>query len=798
MDSNGTHFALLHGPQDFPARPGQGCAWDEAADALMLGQAQRPRLAGLPFPQALSAWQAARPLVRDAQGQLGLFSDDARQLLFSPGWPVSGPQPVLAESEAHTGASQAALELAPVTAPAATRYRDMHLGGDGRLALAASDGAGDHRLQLVHLARRWQRQCSLPGAPRRVWVDTSNRIWVAADDSLALCSGGPLPQPYSPRPGTFVPEPVNPHTLTVHWQQALPESEGVLALTADGAHLYLLVWRRSPKPAGFEQQILARPLTTEADLPFTPLALPGGLPFATDLGALGPGRLALMVPHDDTADPGFSRPDLPVVDVDPGAGRARLRPRRYPQLSQRLARFVASADGRVRYLSAQGPLELLPLAQARFPARGQAEPAGPLDAGRPRNLWHRLCVEACIPPGCRLEIRARSWEAGEAPGPWLAQPPPLWRPIASELPFHAGWRPPVPGQSGLFEVLLQRPDGAVRELRGRYLGLRLELSGDGRHSPAVHALRAYYPRFSWQQAYLPGHFHQQQAPGGEGTANGADVRERMLAGLEGMLTPIEDRIAAAEVWLDPRATPADHLPHLAGLLGTRLPGQWPEARQRAWVAAQGELQRRRGTLAGLVLALDIATDGAVGRGQIVPVENYRLRRTLATVLGLNLDDRHHPLTLGTGQSGNSLIGEGLILTDAQARDFLALFAPELATGAADAAAVARFFDRYAHRLSVVLHGPARRLRQTVEELLAEQAPATTRWRVVESDHPFVPGLSPLLGIDTYLEIRPPWRPLILDDSHLGREAMVRNPPVLSPGYGGRPPRPDRPDGGPGH
>ena len=336
---------------------------------------------------------------------------------------------------------------------------------------------------------------------------------------------------------------------------------------------------------------------------------------------------------------------------------------------------------------------------------------------------------------------------------------------------------------GLFEILLQRDDGPVRQLKGRRLQLRLRFTGDGRHSPAVAAMRVYLPRASWQESYLPSHFRQHASVEDvAGQANGADLRDRFLASLEGMLTPIEDRIAAAEVWLSPMAAPEDHLDRLAAIVGGTVPGHWPQARRRRWIAVTSELQRTKGTMAGLCLALDILTDGAVTRGHIVPVENYRLRRTMATILGLDVDDRDHPLTLGSGQSGNSIVGPTLILSEDHARDFLALFAPELAESTGDAAAVEAFFDRYSHRLSMVVHGPTRALIDTIEQAMPDHVPAGMQWKLLETDRPFVLGLSPLLGIDTLLEASPAWRAVVLGDTFLGREGILQSPSAFAPDF----------------
>ncbi len=799
MDSNGTRFLLLNSAADFAEQSGD-CGWDAALKAFTLARRDMPRLPELPAEQARDALAAAAPLVLDGHGQYGRVSGDGRRFEFALRWPAAEPdwRPVLAELAGDGAPSLEALVLDPVDAPADTAFSDLHIGGGGLAALA---WRGAHRsgLTLVHLRARWQALCDLePGfAPKRVWVDGENRVWLAGDAALALCRGGPLPQPYAPRPERFEPDPVNPDPLRPLWQQALPDNAGLVALTADADWLYLLVELAPAADGSVPQAILRRRLDDRADQPLERYPVDASLPYASDLAIAmtdaGPlGQLLLLAPLDATAQ-AESRRDCALVELVAeeggmdGARAARARPQRWPMRALASPRFVRAPDGLPRYLADDRPRRLYPLAQARFVQRAEAVLSRRLDAGEPDTLWHRLTLDACIPPGCRLAVAARvcdDWDRRGEAG-WDEQPEPLWLPQASELPFAAGPLDAVPGQEGLFEILLQRPNGAVRELRGRYLELRLTLTGDGRHSPAIHALRAWFPRFSWQRAYLPEHFHQQErppavTPAAREAANAADLRERLLAALEGMLTPIEDRIAASECLLYPESLPAARLDGVAALLGVDLPGHWPEARRREWLAHQGGLQRRRGSFAGLCLALDIATDGALGRGQIVPVEEFRLRRTLATVLGIDMSDARHPLTLGTGQSGNSIVGESLILTDEDAREFLALFAPELAHTPRDRRAVNEFFDRHARRLTVLLHGEARALRRTVEAILPTQVPATVQWTIRESDHPFVPGLSPLLQIDTYLERQPPFGRVVLERTRLGRGDLLTNPAALSP------------------
>jgi hypothetical protein len=81
---------------------------------------------------------------------------------------------------------------------------------------------------------------------------------------------------------------------------------------------------------------------------------------------------------------------------------------------------------------------------------------------------------------------------------------------------------------------------------------------------------------------------------------------------------------------------------------------------------------------------------------------------------------------------------------------------------------------------VLLHGAARRDRALVEEVLAVELPAHLTWRVIETDHPFVLGLAPLLAVDSFLGAGLLPQPVALDETYLGREGLLENPVALSP------------------
>lgn len=825
MDVNGTPYILLRGPAEL-AHGSSAFTWDPRRGAFTLRQAQQLRLPRVPVADARSAWAAASAMVRDPFGQVATIER------VEPGTGgAAGPDRDHVVVDAGRGVAPLRdEELRLVAAPEpAMRLIDLALGGapdDARLVLGYSDGAGHHGLIQFHLGRRWQQVLhpELPAAPVRAIVAPDGAVWCVTTTALCYGTGGPLPLPYRPQPLRFEPETINPHPFALRWSRPLPADLRPLALCADATRLYLLAehwpgWEGDPDAgAGLgTQRVLTRPRDPDAAAPWTDWPLAPEVPYVIDLGVLAEGRLAAPAQRE-AGDARFERRDCPVLELhqhpDSGVRSARLVLERYPRQEIGSPRLVTNVEDRLYYQasaragSAPRPRLLTALPRPEFPTAAQvtlrlgARGEG-LDGGRPDTPWHRIYIDGCIPPGCRLRLFAKAYNdpspAARAALPYEEQPAPLWSPIGSELPFHAPIAPSKPGESGLFEVLLQHRSGAVRTLTGRYLQLRIRMEGDGHHTPAIHALRVYAPRFSWQEAWLPTLFRQQAERDADpalnqGPANGADVRERLLAACEGLLTPIEARIAASEALLDPATAPAALLPVLATTLGIRLPADWPDERRRRLLASGCLLQQWRGTWPGLRLALDIATDGGVARGEVVLVEHFRLRRTFATILGLDLDDRDHPLTLGTGESGNSIVGDSLILADGASRELLALLAPELApelvaagpadtplgAGSRDARIIAAFFDRYSHRVSVLLHGPGRARRAAVEAVLATDLPAHLHARIIETDRPFVLGLAPLLEIDTFLTTTPPPRRATLDDTWLGQEGVLTNPVALSP------------------
>jgi phage tail-like protein len=85
-----------------------------------------------------------------------------------------------------------------------------------------------------------------------------------------------------------------------------------------------------------------------------------------------------------------------------------------------------------------------------------------------------------------------------------------------------------------------------------------------------------------------------------------DFGLRFLEALETSLDPIVGTLDALAAYFHPTLAPRDVLELLASWFGLTVEESWPDERLRKALALEGELSRRRGTRAGLELALEIA------------------------------------------------------------------------------------------------------------------------------------------------------------------------------------------------
>jgi phage tail-like protein len=480
----------------------------------------------------------------------------------------------------------------------------------------------------------------------------------------------------------------------------------------------------------------------------------------------------------------------------------------YPLKNHDGGPFLHTTVAPAYYPSSDGPRGLYRLSLPSYARSGTARNKLTLDSGNQATVWHRLYLEADIPDHCGIQVYLAAVNdpaATPAKDDWYPHrfgrifptdgvtPRGAWVRTPSEIPFHPGLLACAPeeGRSGLFTALIQRGGARgrrVRSLRGRYLKVRVELTGNGLSTPELAAVRAYSSRFSYIDKYLP-QLYREDVFGPETedvtASTPADFLERFTDNFEGVLTPLEDRIADSYLLTNADVVPADSLEWLGNWIGLGFDSAYTDTQRRRLLKATPELYKRRGTVQGLGLALDIATNGAVSRGQIVVLEDFRLRRTFATILGADLDDANDPLLAGTAHSGNSFVGDTLFLGDPKHLEFLALFGANLPKSKSEARAVENFFDQLANRVTILVHQEMNpQDLGLVRRVAALETPAHVAVRVEQASNEFRAGVASLVGADTYLAPKPQPRTARVDVSYFGRGDVIDRLPALDPRLGG--------------
>lgn len=236
-------------------------------------------------------------------------------------------------------------------------------------------------------------------------------------------------------------------------------------------------------------------------------------------------------------------------------------------------------------------------------------------------IWHRLLIDASIPAGTSVlvESRAANDERVLAKKPWQREPVLYLRSNGSELPQYNSYAEEalVHENAGTWELLFQ-------QAKGRFIQLRLTLTGSGNNSPRLHVLRAYYPRFSYLKEYLPAIYQDDETS--------ASFLDRYLANVEGSFTDLEGKIAEVQHLFDERSVDPAFLDWLASWFGILLDPSFDIARRRLFLRHAIDMFRHRGTLEGLIRSLRLALDPAVDDSlfEIGGVDNELAQIGLAT------------------------------------------------------------------------------------------------------------------------------------------------------------------------
>ncbi|PUB73449.1 MAG: hypothetical protein DBP03_12845 [gamma proteobacterium symbiont of Ctena orbiculata] len=442
--------------------------------------------------------------------------------------------------------------------------------------------------------------------------------------------------------------------------------------------------------------------------------------------------------------------------------------------------------------------------------------------------WHRVFIDACLPPGTELEVSARCSDLLPAQAVQRAARPPhglsdlspadeeavaaAWmrRPLASRTPQdQEGWLslgvldrrsyqadvalPPVGrelpsedqygprGIAGVADNMLTL-EGLIPNPPGRYLWLRIGLRGSSRRTPVVRALRVSHCRPSLFD-HLPAYWSADAA-----VANQAD---RALALFEGLYTELNQRIDQFHQLLDPRVTPPEALEWLGCFLALSFDSRIGEPVRRQLLSELLTLYRQRGTQTGLERLCAILTEG-----RVAVVESFRLRRTSPSTLGaIDGGEESHLGTLqlaGSEAGGLPVAGWESELLTAHSRllqrrdEILEQGGTPCPPGELPAPLnrdpAISFYRHYAHRFSLVIFSPYEAdLAAVVEEAVEAWKPAHTLHRICWLDAGLVVGSNSYVGLGTSLAGSDRWQPALLGSAPLGRDRTLSQARQAHPG-----------------
>lgn len=792
MDANGLRFWMLADLSHWDEASFQDVTYDAARRSLRL-KSERKLPPQLPSTNATDLRSEA--IDRLAQVPQALDSYGTRAWWDAP-----------IHSIRAAGAFPTSLSI--WDAPDGHLLTDMAMGYDGVLYLVLDDGS----IVLVDLRQRWD-PVTLQAEDFTAWriaADPQGGVWALDRNRRLLANVEGMPLPLRPLGSyssqTFRPCPENPHPprLTVLTNATWESADAIAIACNSSGQVAVLTWETL---RGWGQIRLLKDDRIAAPVTLNEALFPYSLKWVNDQ------QVAVLLPGLSHEAPVFAVRDFATLEpIDPVGDLYPLRnfaPGPFAQtlsLPPQYPITPTTIPPTTETIPATAPLYHLSLPS--FAAVGMARNApGSFDSGGEQTIWHRLYLEADIPSHCGIRVFLIATDSQAPPGNdthWsehrfgqkyaptdsTAVPRGVWLEMASEIPFHPGLMPcsHKKNQAGLFTALIQRSTSRVRNLQGRYLHIRIEMEGDQRTSPELFALRAYASRFSYLNRYLPELYRETlfgaeaEEPTASGTPSTApDFLERFLDIFEGVLTPLEDRIAASWIVTDPRVTSEDALEWLGSWIGIFFDPVWPRERRRLLLENAPELFRQRGTLGGLRLALDLATGGAVSGGEIIVLENFRLRRTFATILGADLADETDPLLGGLAVSGNSFVGDTLFLGEESRKEFLALFAADLAKSSEEKDAVRALYDRLAYRVTVLVHSEIEPqdlgLIRRITEL---ETPAHVEAKILTASVPFIVGMASLVGVDSYLARKPKPSAVRVEQSRIGVRDLIQRPPSLDP------------------
>jgi phage tail-like protein len=413
------------------------------------------------------------------------------------------------------------------------------------------------------------------------------------------------------------------------------------------------------------------------------------------------------------------------------------------------------------------PVHLAPLPPAHPYLLTGSVVLGPLDSLLEDCVWHRAMLRGRVPAGCTVTVRTLTAHT-DLP--------------ASEVLSYAdsAWTT----RSTAHGVVDGDWDCLVDADAGRFLWLRLDLTGTGAQTASLETVTIEYPRISLRR-YLPAVYGAD--------ADSASFTDRFLALFDRSLRDVELLVDGLPADLDAEATP--YVDWLADWVGLTLDARLPEPVRRRLLARSAHLYDLRGTLAGLrellliVLGLDVVEPcPGCGRepGTCSParaccpprppeasswappplvLEHFRLRRWLR---------------LGASHVGDdALVWGRRIVNRSQLGDGAQVGVTQLKTSQDP---LRDPFHIYAHKYTVFLPasaGETQQQRKVMQQLLRFATPAHTAGTVEYVEPRFRIGIQSSLGLDSVVARVPTG--LVLGETPIGQATVLTSDPSDSGG-----------------
>jgi phage tail-like protein len=223
-----------------------------------------------------------------------------------------------------------------------------------------------------------------------------------------------------------------------------------------------------------------------------------------------------------------------------------------------------------------------------------------IDSGQPRCRWHRIRVDADIPPGTSVRVAVATSEEST---PFGCRPWPRADGCPAGLPNPDDWQ----------DAGAASTDFLVGQAPGRYLYLRLQLTGNGSTTPVVHRIRLDFPRVT-SADQLPAVYTQDPVA--------ADFTERFLSLFDAAFEDADRAVERYPALLDPAGVPDEVLPWLGGLLGLLFDPGWDAGIRRSLIAAAPGLYRGRGTPGALKQVIKIVFGVDVAISELATERNW--------------------------------------------------------------------------------------------------------------------------------------------------------------------------------